>query len=138
MTMINCASVFQEEEAQLLAEHHRTVYHNLHNLTSGFHSHHHHHHHHPPVGPLPPAPSIILQEPLLHAAPPEIYVSDSHSHLNQTNCMHLGRRFMSVFHFHHNQMNSMQSSRQQCHRIAPCTLFTSLHSAYNIFGTFCV
>ena len=61
--------VVQEEEAQLLAEQHRSAY-----LASGFHQ-HHHHHHHAAVGPAPlPTPSIILQDPLLHAAPPDIYV----------------------------------------------------------------
>ena len=61
----------QEEEAQLLAEQQRSAYQHL---ASGFHQ-HHHHHHHAAVGPPPlPTPSIILQDPLIHAAPPDIYV----------------------------------------------------------------
>ena len=61
----------QEEEAQLLAEQQRSAYQHL---ASGFHQ-HHHHHHHAAVGPAPlPTPSIILQDPLIHAAPPDIYV----------------------------------------------------------------
>ncbi|PVD30659.1 hypothetical protein C0Q70_09932 [Pomacea canaliculata] len=56
----------QDEDIQILAEQQHSTYHQL---ATGF----HHHHHHPPPPTIPPTPPVLLQDPVVHAGPPDIY-----------------------------------------------------------------